>query len=149
MRGFTLLLTVGLLLAFMAGTGVAQDQSAPDKLAKLFKDHINKANTAGMKTVIMDIDNPNIVLQPQNYDRMENTMLTFIEAWKGKPFKLYDITAKGSLDGIVYMWSAETLNQIKFYVTRIRVGKDWKWFIRDFEVFENITQIGKEGEDIG
>jgi hypothetical protein len=99
--------------------------------------------------LIMDIDNPEIVLQPANYDRMEYTMQTFIEAWKGKPFKLYDTTIKNGSDGVVYMWSAETLNQVKFYVVRIRVNKDWMWFIRDFEVYENIRTIGSEGEDIG
>jgi len=132
----------------IAGSSLAQDQSAPDKLVKLFKDNINKSKSTDLKKLLMDIDDPDVVLLTSNYDRMEDAMQTYIAAWKDKPFQIYNTVKKDGNSGVVYMWSPATMNQIKFYVVRLRVGKDWKWFIRDTEIFENAQYAGDEGEII-
>lgn len=146
MKHVLLVVAVIAVVVCVAGTSVAQDQKESQNVVKLFKDLINKSKPLEMKQLLMDVDDPNIVLLPENYDRMEYSMQTFIESWKGKPFKLYNATIKGQSSGVVYMWSPETLNQIKFYTVRIKVGKDFKWFIRDTEIFEDAAYAGDEGE---
>jgi hypothetical protein len=150
MKHVTCFIVVMALVIGFSTASMAQDQTAPDKLVKLFKTYLNNSNVTGMTSLLMDIDIDGIPMQSANYPRLVDAMSTYITAWRNQNFTLLKQVQKGSSEGVVYMYCAATRNQIKFYVERIKVGKDWKWFIADTEIFENISSIGDEGgEDIG
>lgn len=148
MKYFAMFFAIVAMIVLGTGSGFAQNQSKPEETVKAWKDYLNKGNTAMMKVLLMDVDDPTVILKAENYGRMEDPMQTYVDAWKGVSYKLLNNVVKNANSGVVYIWSSSTKNQVKFYMERVKVGKDFKWFIRDTEIYENITEIGDEPGEI-
>ncbi len=121
-----------MLVAMLAACDVAlaQDQSSPESVVKLFKQDLDMGNTVGLLSLYTD---PDIVapLQMRNYPRLVDPMQTYTSAWSKRPFVMDGAEEIAPSVTVVYVSSPMTYEQVKFYTKSF--GE--YWYIDDVEVY--------------
>ncbi len=123
-----------LILALLAvsNVGLAQDQSSPENVVKLFKACVDRGLISNMLALCTDVDAEG-PLQFCNYPRLVESMQTYSSAWANRSFVFDKQEIRSESSVVVYFYSPDTHQQIKFYLRSF----DDVWYIDDIEVYDN------------